>query len=53
MANIKIIKNNTDIRVRDVVPYSENKAMLPYSGIKHPIQRKMEKDIKTPKKKLA
>ena len=50
MANIKMIKNDTDIRLRDVVPYSENKAILPYSGIKHPIERKMEKDIKNAKK---
>ena len=43
LGNIKMIKNETDIRVRDVVPRSENKAILPYSDIKHPIQRKMEK----------
>ena len=36
LANIKKIKNETDLRVRDVV--------------KHPIQRKLEKNIKKDKK---
>ena len=49
-ANIKMIKNDTDIRVRDVVPYSDTKTILPYGDIKHPIQRKMERDIKNAKK---
>ena len=49
-ANIKMIKNDTDFRVRDVVPYSDTKTILPYGDIKHPIQRKMERDIKNAKK---
>ena len=49
-ANIKMIKNDIDIRVRDVVPYSDIKTILPYGDIKHPIQRKMERDIKNAKK---
>ena len=48
--NIKMIKNVTDIKVRDVVPYSDTKTILPYGDIKHPIQRKMERDIKNFKK---
>ena len=50
LANIKMIKNDTDIRVRDVVPYADSEAIPPYGDIKHPIQRKMEKDIKNAKK---
>ena len=50
LANVKMIKNDTDIRVRDIVPSSNSDAILPYIDIKHPIQRKMERDIKNAKK---
>ena len=53
LANVKIIKNNdADIRVREVVPYTgSSQAILPHNNsIKHPIQRRMEKDINSAKK---
>ena len=50
LANIKIIKNNdADVRVRDVVPYTGSQSILPYNSIKHPIQRRMEKEINNAK----
>ena len=52
LANIKMIKNDTDIRVRDVAPSSNSDAILPYVDIKHPIQRKMERTLKMPRNRL-
>ena len=57
--NNEMIKNDTDILVRDVVPYasrdlvsfSDTKDVVPYSNVKkHLIQRKMEKDMRQAKK---
>ena len=49
--NVKIIKNESaSITVRDVVPYSSETAVVSYENIKHPIQRKMEKNLKDAEK---
>ena len=51
LANVKMIENNdADVRVRDVVPYIGSQSILPYNSIKHPIQRRMEKEINSAKK---
>ena len=46
-ANIKKIKNETDVTVRHVVPIKKEEEL---AVVKHPIQRKMEKNIKQDKK---
>ena len=52
LTNIKKIKNETDIRVRDVVPKEEIELAIPTSRelVKHPIQRKLEKNTQKDKK---
>ena len=52
LANIKKVKNETDVRVRDVVPKSESELALPTSNgiVKHPIQRKLEKNMQKDEK---
>ena len=52
LANIKKVKNETHVRVRDVVPKSELELALPTSNeiVKHPIQRKLEKNMQKDKK---
>ena len=52
LANIKKTKNETDIRVRDVVPKKEIELAIPTSRelVKHPIQRKLEKNMQKDKK---
>ena len=47
--NIKMIKNETKTNIRDVVP-SESEAILFHIEIKHPNQRRLEKDAKIAKK---
>ena len=52
LVNIKKVKNEADVRVRDVVPKSESELALPTSNeiVKHPIQRKLEKNMQKDKK---
>ena len=45
-ANIKKIKNETNVTVRDVVPVKKEEEL---AIVKHPIQRKMEKNMKQDK----
>ena len=49
-ANIKKIKNETDVTVRDVVPIKEEEEDSKLAIVKHPIQRKMEKKLNKTKK---
>ena len=52
LANIKKVKNETDVRVRDVLPKSESELALPTSNeiVKYPIQRKLAKNMQKDKK---
>ena len=47
LQTLKKIKNETDVTVRDVVPIKKEEEL---AIVKHPIQRKMEKNIKQDKK---